>query len=70
MSLIKAKLWIERDFSEDSRPHLKTVRRWFDKGLLNGQLVENHLYIDSAKPFKSDKVKKEEGKFKPTLQLG
>lgn len=45
--LIKAQNWIVDTFSEGSRPHLRTVKRWVEKGEIEGVTISGNLYIDA-----------------------
>ncbi len=45
--LIKAQAWIDETFREDSRPHIKTVKRWFENGEIEGHLLGSQLFIES-----------------------
>lgn len=38
--------WVENTFTEDSRPHIKTVRKWAENGDLPTRRFGKNIYID------------------------
>ena len=70
MKLIKADLWRKEQFADGSQPCLRTVKRWFVKGKLNGKLIEGKLFIDADNPIAESEPAEEITKFQPTIKLG
>ncbi len=44
--LVKAQVWIEKTFEENSRPTLYTVKNWIKRGDINGIFIKGAAYID------------------------
>lgn len=48
--LMKASLWGRREFSAESIPDNRTIRRWIENGLLAGRVVDGSVFVyDSEK---------------------
>ena len=58
MKLIKISEWIDKTFSEDSAPNPSTVRRWIERGYVQGKQIGNLWFIIEVDNKKSliDKV--------------
>lgn len=47
MKLQKASIWVLEHFTDDSRPCLRTIRKWIETGVLEGQIIDNRVYVDT-----------------------
>ncbi|HEE9631261.1 hypothetical protein AB4P17_09790 [Escherichia coli] len=48
--LMKASQWSRREFTHDSIPDNRTIRRWIENGLLAGRVVDGSIFVyDSEK---------------------
>lgn len=47
MKLQKASIWVNEHFAEDSRPCLRTIRKWIETGVLAGHVIDNRVYVDT-----------------------
>lgn len=47
MKLQKASIWVQEHFAEDSRPCLRTIRKWIETGVLVGRIIDNRIYVDT-----------------------
>jgi len=52
--LVNAPTWIADTFG-DPRPDIRTVKKWFSKNLIRGQMVEGRLFVETEDTFMVDK---------------
>jgi hypothetical protein len=43
--LMKASLWSKREFTKDSIPDNRTIKRWVENGLLMGRIVDGSVFV-------------------------
>lgn len=54
--LMKARLWGEREFEENSIPDNRTIKRWIDNGLLMGKVVDGSVFVCESETWGVDSV--------------
>lgn len=43
--LMKASQWGKREFTKDSIPDNRTIKRWVENGLLTGKIVDGTVFV-------------------------
>ena len=43
--LMKASQWGRREFTDDSVPDNRTIKRWVENGLLMGRIVDGSVFV-------------------------
>lgn len=43
--LMKASQWGKREFTKDSIPDNRTIKRWVENGLLTGKIVDGSVWV-------------------------
>ena len=59
MKLQKAAIWVDQYFTADSKPDMRTVKKWVRSKVVRGVIIEKQLYID-VDAFNTASAKKEE----------
>lgn len=49
--LMKASAWSAREFTPDSAPDTRTVRRWIERGVIRGRVVASVVYVFDTERF-------------------
>jgi hypothetical protein len=57
MKLIRAKVWIDNNFSEGSKPSSSTVAGWVKSGEVRGAIVGRIVFVDESFSFKNFSTK-------------
>ncbi|MCT8866957.1 hypothetical protein K5M78_06025 [Shewanella xiamenensis] len=45
MKLMKAMAWAKREFAEGSIPDNKTIRRWVERNVIAGRVIDGNTYV-------------------------
>ncbi|RBP73448.1 hypothetical protein V8687_09650 [Shewanella baltica] len=45
MKLMKAMAWAKREFADGSVPDNKTVRRWVERNVIAGRVIDGNTYV-------------------------
>jgi hypothetical protein len=45
MRLMKASAWANREFCDGSRPDRKTIRRWVERQVIAGRIIDGNTYV-------------------------
>lgn len=52
--LLNANAWIANTF-DLPRPDMRTVKKWYTRGRIRGQIIEGRLYVETVDTFLGDK---------------
>ncbi|MDU7129383.1 MAG: hypothetical protein E6308_22505 [Escherichia coli] len=55
-SLMKASLWSKREFTKDSIPDNRTIKRWVENGLLMGRIVDGSVFVYETEKWGVDSI--------------
>ncbi len=67
--LVKAEQWIAETFVEGSQPDIRRVKRWIDKGVIVGTIIDSRAYIDADEFNYSNNVSSVKPKINPKIKL-
>ena len=54
--LMKASLWGKREFSIDSIPDNRTIKRWVENGLLMGRIIDGSVFVYETEKWGVDSI--------------
>lgn len=54
--LIKASQWGKREFTKDSIPDNRTIKRWVENGLLTGKIVDGSVWVCESEKWGGDSM--------------
>lgn len=54
--LMKASLWSKREFTKDSIPDNRTIKRWVENGLLMGRIVDGSVFVYETEKWGIDSI--------------
>jgi hypothetical protein len=54
--LMKASLWSKREFTKDSIPDNRTIKRWVENGLLMGRIVDGSVFVYETEKWGVDSI--------------
>ncbi len=43
--LMRAMQWAKREFSSDSVPNRATVKKWVERGVIQGRIIDGAVYV-------------------------
>ncbi|EGX6617207.1 hypothetical protein JE592_003352 [Salmonella enterica] len=43
--LMKASQWGQREFTKDSVPDNRTIKRWIENGIITGKIVDGSIFV-------------------------
>lgn len=54
--LMKASQWGKREFTKDSIPDNRTIKRWVENGLLTGKIVDGSVFVFESEKWGVDSM--------------
>ena len=54
--LMKASQWGKREFTNDSIPDNRTIKRWVENGLLTGKIVDGTVFVFESEKWGVDSM--------------
>lgn len=54
--LMKASQWGKREFTKDSIPDNRTIKRWVENGLLTGKIVDGAVFVFESEKWGVDSM--------------
>lgn len=54
--LMKASQWGKREFTQDSIPDNRTIKRWVENGLLTGKIVDGTVFVYESEKWGVDSM--------------
>jgi|GEM_PF-562703 len=54
--LMKASQWGKREFTKDSIPDNRTIKRWVENGLLTGKIVDGAIFVFESEKWGVDSM--------------
>ncbi|EDG6946242.1 hypothetical protein N5A08_004826 [Salmonella enterica] len=54
--LMKASQWGKREFTKDSIPDNRTIKRWVENGLLTGKIVDGSVWVCESEKWGVDSM--------------
>ncbi|ELE6493420.1 DUF4817 domain-containing protein [Enterobacter kobei] len=54
--LMKASQWGRREFTDDSVPDNRTIKRWVENGLLMGRIVDGSVFVCETEKWGVDSI--------------
>ena len=49
--MMKASLWVRREFTEGSYPDMRSVKKWIQDGVIAGRVVGKHAWVEECQRF-------------------